>query len=270
MNLLSVTPLLVLILLSLLPALAYLAWVRKTERYDEEGWSPLLKSFLFGAVISTFVSGILELILYAAYSQVLQPDVSEVPQGATSAYLILAIVIAPFVEEGMKAAGVWRSRAEFRYVADGLVFGAAVGFGFGFVENTLYGLSALETAGWAVAIATLFVRAISSILMHGSATAMSGYGVAENQLHEGRGHILAGYYLVAVLMHASFNALVSLPLLLPAQWVDLVGSGVVSLLSLGIAIAFALYSFSHIRTRITELQMQPIPHPPGQVRRAPP
>lgn len=254
----GLTVILILILLSFLPAIAYLAWVRKSERYNQEGWAPLLRSFLFGALISTFISGVLELILQAVYSTVVQPDISSVPQGATNAYLVLAIVIAPLVEEGMKGLGVYASRNNFRYVADGLVFGAAVGFGFGFVENTLYGLSALQEAGFAAAIATLFVRAISSVLLHGSATAMTGYGVAENSLHEGRGHVLAGYYFLAVLMHATFNALASLPYLLPQYWVNKIGLDLLSLISLLLAIAYAMSAFSHIRNRIAELQFQPL------------
>ena len=52
--------LLILVLLSFLPAVGYLAWIRKTERYNTEAWGPLLRAFLFGAIISTFVSLILE------------------------------------------------------------------------------------------------------------------------------------------------------------------------------------------------------------------
>jgi RsiW-degrading membrane proteinase PrsW (M82 family) len=259
MNTLEV--LLLIVILSLLPALIYLAWVRRTERYNEEAWTPLLKAFFYGAIIGTSVSLILELILFNVYSTILQPDFGSVPQGSTATTLILACLIAPFVEEGMKALGVYGSRSQFRFVADGLVFGAAVGLGFGFMENVLYGSSAFFEAGLASAVATLIVRSVSSILLHGSATAMSGYGVAENSLHEGRGHILLGYFMLAVLMHASFNALAYLPLILPSSWMSSLGtegSDILSLLLLVVAVAYALSAFSHIRKRIAELQFQPM------------
>ncbi len=248
------TVLFLIILISFLPSIGYLAWVRKTERYSEEGWGPLLKAFLFGALISTFISALLEGVFLAIFSQVLQPDVGVLPKSSTFAFLVLAIVIAPIIEEGFKGVGVYSMRSNFRFVADGLVFGAAVGFGFGFVENTLYGLSAFDQYGIASAIITLLIRSVSSVLLHGSATAMTGFGVAENALHEGRGHVLAGYYLLAVLMHASFNLIASLPLILPADWTSIMGAEVLSLVSLGAAIAFAVYAFGHIRDKITELQ----------------
>ncbi len=259
--------LLLIILLSFVPAISYLAWVRKTERYSQEAWSPLLKAFIFGALISTFVSAILEEVFYGLFSEVVQPDIGALPKSPTFAFLVLAIVIAPIIEEGFKGVGVYWTRQSFRYVADGLVFGASVGFGFGFVENTLYGLSAFDQYGIASAILTLLIRAVSSVLLHGSATAMTGYGVAENSLRSGRGHILAGYYFLAVLMHASFNTLASLPLILPAYWASLVGIDMLSLLSLGAAIAFAIYAFGHIRDKITQLQYTALQRyqPPGRV-----
>lgn len=247
-----------LVLLSFLPAIGYLAWVRRSERYATEAWGTLLKAFFFGALISTFVSLILEDITSSVFSEVLQPDIGVLPQGSTAAYLFLAIVAAPIIEEGMKALGVVGMKSSLRYAADGMVFGAAVGFGFGFIENTLYGVSAWESFGLTVAILTLFVRSISSILLHGSATAMSGYGVAQNAIRGGRGHDQAAYYGLAVLMHASFNTLVSLPLILPSAWTSTIGAELLSLLTLVIAIGYAFFAFSHVRNRITELQFQAV------------
>jgi RsiW-degrading membrane proteinase PrsW (M82 family) len=264
----ELTTVLILILLSFLPAIVYLTWVRRTERYNEEAWWPLLKAFAVGAIISTVVSAILESVLYDLYSSVLQPDIGILPNSSVFDLFLLSCVIAPIIEEGMKGIGVYGSREEFRYVADGLVFGAAVGFGFGFVENSLYGLSAYYQAGFAAAIATLFVRALSSILLHGSSTAMTGFGVAENRLHEGRGHILVGYYFLAVLMHASFNLLLILPYLLPTVWVNTVGIDLLTLFTLILAITYALAAFHHIRERIAELQFQPIASPTPMLTKA--
>jgi RsiW-degrading membrane proteinase PrsW (M82 family) len=257
----ELTTVLILILLSFLPAIVYLAWVRRSERYNEEAWWPLLKAFAVGAVVSTVVSAILETVFFSLYSSVLQPDIGILPNSSVFDLFILTCVIAPVIEEGMKGLGVWGTRDELRYVADGLVFGAAVGFGFGFVENSLYGLSAYYGAGFAVAIETLFVRALSSILLHGSATAMTGYGVAENRLHEGRGHILVAYYFLAVLMHASFNLLLLLPYLLPSVWVSMVGTNLLTVFSFILAMTYAIAAFHHIRERIAELQFQPVASP---------
>lgn len=250
------------IIFSLIAPLGYLAWVRKTERYNTEAWGPLLRAFAYGAFIGTFVSAILEGIFLAAFSGVIQPDLG-LPGGANLSLVVLAVIVAPFIEEGMKGLGVWNMRGRIRYVADGLVFGAAVGFGFSFVENMLYGVSAWSQSGFDAFLATIIVRSISSSLLHGSATAMTGLGVAEDQLKRGAGHSLAGYYLLAVTMHGSFNALASITVILPLLGVNLPASyenGLI-ILSLLAAILFAFSVFSHVRTRITEMQFQGVHSP---------
>ncbi|MCI4344686.1 MAG: hypothetical protein L3J87_03580, partial [Thermoplasmata archaeon] len=55
--------LVILVLAALLPALLYLAWVRKSERFMAEPWTALLSAFAYGAVVATLVSAALEVIL---------------------------------------------------------------------------------------------------------------------------------------------------------------------------------------------------------------
>jgi RsiW-degrading membrane proteinase PrsW (M82 family) len=250
--------LLALLLFSLFPALGFLIWVRKTERYHTESWGGVSRAFLYGALVGTFVAAILEAILFALYAQVLQPDLGgTLPRGAVPEFLILALLIAPFVEEGIKGLGVVGMRGRIQYVADGMVLGAAVGLGFGFMENLLYGLSALA-AGLAVAVTTIAIRSLSSMLIHASATSITGYGVGVNLERKGQGHALAGSYLTAVGIHGSYNALVSLPLILPLVGLVLPGYGfeALSLASLFLAVVYGLAAFGYINKRITEAQFQ--------------
>ncbi|EQD72947.1 hypothetical protein B1B_03478 [mine drainage metagenome] len=258
--------LLVLLLFSLLPALGFLIWVRKTERYHTESWGGVSRAFLYGALVGTFVAAILEAILFAVYAQVLQPDLGgTLPRGSTAEFLILALLIAPFVEEGIKGLGVLGMRGRIQYVSDGMVLGAAVGLGFGFMENLLYGLSALA-AGLVVAVTTIAIRSLSSMLIHASATSITGYGVGVNLERKGQGHALAGAYLTAVGIHGSYNALVSLPLILPLVGLILPGYGfeALALASLFLAVVYGLAAFGYINQRIAEAQFQtamPLPSP---------
>ncbi len=267
--------LIVLLLFSLVPALFFLIWVRKTERYHTESWGGVSRAFLYGALIGTFVAAILEAILFAVYAQVLQPDLGgTLPRGATAEFLVLALLIAPFVEEGIKGLGVYGMRGRIQYVADGMVLGAAVGLGFGFMENLLYGISALAT-GIAVAVTTIAIRSLSSMLIHASATSITGYGVGVNLERRGQGHALAGSYLTAVGMHSSYNALVSLPLILPLVGLVLPGYGfeALSLASLFLAVIYGLTAFGYINKRIAEAQFQtalPLPSPRPAVASRPP
>lgn len=243
---------------SLIPPLVYLSWVRKSETYGTEGWGPLIRWFLYGALVATFVSAILELILSEAYAGIAIPNFSYLPKSANAQLIVLAVVIAPFIEEGMKGLGAYGARGSFRFLADGLVFGAAVGLGFGCVENMLYGLSALEEGGIALALATLVVRAISSVLLHGSATAMTGYGIAKDKFGA-RGAGSGSYYLLAVTMHGTYNTLASLPIILPLLGFALStgASDTLSLLSLALAIALAVGAFGLTRRLISDLSLHP-------------
>jgi RsiW-degrading membrane proteinase PrsW (M82 family) len=247
--------LLVLTLAALLPALAYLVWVRQSERLGAEPWGLLLRLFVFGAVGATIIAAILEvLILDAGTAFTLSypaPEFAFLNGNSTLGAFFLVLVIAPFVEEGLKAAGVVQYRSSMRRLADGPVFGAAVGLGFGFFETLLYGLGAFLAGGLVAGLTLIFVRSISSVLLHGSSTAMFGRGYASN-IYQGKAGASGAYYLLAVGMHSSFNALASLGAILLAvglpNWVgpyaDVVG--------LFAAIGFAFAAIEHVRVVIAQ------------------
>ena len=247
--------LLVLVLAALLPALIYLSWVRQSERLGREPWGLLLRLFAFGALGATIIAGVLELILVDVGNAVSvhypAPEFAFLNGHSTLGAFFLVLVIAPFVEEGLKAGGVVQYSANLRRLADGPVFGAAVGLGFGFFETLLYGLGAFLAGGLAAGLTLIFVRSISSVLLHGSSTAMFGRGYSASRFEKRTG-ATAGYYLLAVAMHASFNFLASLGAVaafvgLPSslgQYADLVG--------LLAAIAFAFGAIEHVRSVIAQ------------------
>ncbi|MCI4352334.1 MAG: PrsW family intramembrane metalloprotease [Thermoplasmata archaeon] len=235
-----------------LPALVYLFWIRQTERYSKEAWGPLLASFAYGAIVATIVAAIVETILVSAGTQLSQtvpgPEFIFLNGNSSLGVLFLVLVIAPFVEEGLKASGVVRNGDKLRTIADGPVFGASTGLGFGFFETFLYGLSLFLVSGLAAAVGLVIVRSLSSVLLHGSSTGMFGYGYARSKLGvPGAG--AGAYYLVAVGMHASFNFLASgdvvARLLGYPQYATY--ASIVGLLT---AIFFAFAAIEHVRTLI--------------------
>src|SRR5580700_950801 len=173
---------LILTLAALLPALVYLLWVRQSERLGVEPWGLLLRLFLFGALGATIIAAVLELVIVDVGSAVAQkypgPEFSFLNGNSTAGAFFLVLVIAPFVEEALKASGVVQYRSSMRRLADGPVFGAAVGLGFGFFETLLYGLGAFLAGGLVAGLALILIRSISSVLLHGSSTAMFGRGYA--------------------------------------------------------------------------------------------
>jgi protease PrsW len=238
-----------LVIASLVPALIYLSWIRTSERYRAEPWGTVLSLFFWGAIIATFVAGILELILVDAGTVASQrypaPEFSFLNGNSTAGAFFLVLILAPTVEEGLKATGVSRYRSKISQIADGPVFGASVGLGFGFFETFLYGLGAFLTGGLAAGLTLIFIRSISSVLLHGSSTAMFGYGYAAAKI-EGRGWAPAGYYLLAVGMHASFNVLASLGALASALGIHGPIGTYADGLGLVLAIVFALAAINHV------------------------
>ena len=243
----------ILIVVSLLPALLYLAYVRRTERYAQEAWGPLLRAFAYGAVFATvaaaFVEGIVVAVGTATSQQFPQPEFAFLNGNSTLGAFFLVLVIAPFVEEALKGAGVTSFGSQFRVLADGPVFGASVGLGFGFFETFLYGLGAFLIGGLAAGITLILIRSVSSVLLHGSSTGMFGYGYARSRFNA-PGPGTGSYYLLAVGMHAGFNALASLAAIL--AFVGFTGFTVDAATFLGLiaAIGFALAAIEHVRSVI--------------------
>jgi RsiW-degrading membrane proteinase PrsW (M82 family) len=243
----------ILVLAALLPALVYLIWVRESERLGREPWSLLLKLFLFGALGATVVAAVLELVIVDVGTAVSQkypgPEFGFLNGNSTLGTFFLVLVVAPFVEEALKASGVVQYRASMRRLADGPVFGAAVGLGFGFFETLLYGLGAFLTGGLVAGIALILVRSISSVLLHGSSTAMFGRGYASS-IYERQTGATGAYYLLAVAMHASFNALASLGAIVTVLGFSNSIGTYADLVGLLAAIGFAIAAMEHVRTVI--------------------
>lgn len=249
-DLVAAEDLVLLALVAFLPALAYLSWVRKGERFRAEWWTTLLGAFAYGAVFATIAAAVVEVTLLGLGASVAQrypaPEFVFLQSGSTASTFFLVLVVAPFVEEGLKAGGVTARRASLTQVADGPVVGAATGLGFGAFETFLYGLGAFLVGGLVAGLLLIVVRSVSSVLLHGSSTAMFGYGYARSKFGvPGPGS--GSYYLLAVGIHASFNALASVSVLLALVGIGGFEAEAGSIVGLTAAIAFAVFALEHVR-----------------------
>ncbi len=114
--------------------------------------------------------------------------------------------------------------------------------------------------GLAAGIALILVRSVSSVLLHGSSTGMFGYGFARSRFNV-PGPGTGSYYLLAVGMHASFNALASLAAILVLFGFTGLTISFASVVALLLAITFAVAAIEHVRTVIASADY-PALHPP--------
>ncbi|HEY3419625.1 MAG TPA: PrsW family glutamic-type intramembrane protease [Methanomassiliicoccales archaeon] len=198
------------VIVSVTPPILYLIWVRNAELCRRESMGSVLMAFAFAAVVSLSAAFIIESFLvgtlFSPGSVLNQGFWGIQPNDQNLQLLILAVFIAPIVEEFTKSWAVLFMSPRLNEIEDGLVYGAAAGLGFAAVENILYNGSAL-VSGTEVFLVIAISRALTSTLLHASATAVTGYGIALSKFHRMAGHPQSWvlYYAGAVVLHASFN-----------------------------------------------------------------
>jgi RsiW-degrading membrane proteinase PrsW (M82 family) len=231
-----------LILVAFTPSILYMRWIRNAERYNREPWRSIALVFLWGAITAIVISLFLEVFLMGLYGEYVVRMYEFLQDNETASALVLTCVIAPFVEEGAKALGVYLARHHMFELEDGLVYGAAAGLGFAATENLFYESSTLSRYGLMAYVLIVLVRSISSAFLHGSATAVSGYGISRKAIY---GRSTLPFYLLAVVMHSAFNFVASFSIVFEGTPLPLLG--------LLLAIVFGISAIKFIRHKIEEL-----------------
>ncbi|MBA2534606.1 MAG: PrsW family intramembrane metalloprotease [Rubrobacter sp.] len=193
----------VLFLFGILQAVIYLLFIRAIDLYEREPLRYVIPVFVWGFAVATTVS--------LVFNTLFQLTLSSVTSVKTASFFT-AVVEAPIVEESSKGfalllifliAYLVRRRSgliEFAGVMDGIVYGAAVGFGFAIAEDLLYGLQ--------YGPETFIVRRIFGGFAHASFTSVTGIGIGLIPWVQNRSLKvvlpllgLAG----AITLHATFN-----------------------------------------------------------------
>ncbi len=162
-------------ILAFVPLVLVLLAVRWVDRWEPEPWQALAVAFGWGASVSVLVA----LVLNTGAMMALVASGASAP----AADVLGAAVVAPVVEESIKALGVlivflaWRRH--FDGPVDGLVYAATVAAGFAFVENILYFGSTMASVegvpGGGAAVVTVFLmRGVMSPFAHLLFTACTG------------------------------------------------------------------------------------------------
>lgn len=236
----------ILLLAAFVPSFIYLIWIRNTERFAPEPYGRLLRIFAYGAIVSIVIAIVGELIATKLFNANIQRFYDVFGKNPNLTSLALAIVIAPLVEELAKSIGVFRLRRFMSDIEDGMIYGAAAGLGFAATENLLYEGSAFFIGGPGAFVQTAVVRSLSSALLHASASAVVGLGIARG-FRKGKSWI--PYYFGGVLMHGSFNLFASFGDIYSTQ----AGAAFIGLMA---AFMIAIGGISIVRRKIRALDIQ--------------
>ena len=190
-------------LAAFIPMFLYLVIIWFYDRYDREPFGYVLKNYFWGAFGA--------IILAIIWSIILSNAISLFVKNPAHLNNIESMFLAPFVEEITK--GVFllftvRSR-RFDNITDGIVYGGAIGLGFGMTENFLYFISFGTTlSGW---ISIVIIRTLFSAVMHCVATATFGAFLAYSKFKSTVYKIiLPGVgLLLAMVLHSVWNISVS-------------------------------------------------------------
>lgn len=194
----TLPPFIIIVLLGILPSLAWLFYFLKKDRHPEPK-KLILQLFLLGFLLPPFV-GFGEILLQ---------------QSITGAYQIITLdlllfLIAAFWEEGAKylaARSVFHHEKEFDELTDGMIYLVTVALGFAASENIIHALSGFVGEPHEplfVSIRVILLRSIGATLLHALASGVLGYFLTRSIFLKERFSLLKGF-IAATAIHTLFN-----------------------------------------------------------------
>jgi RsiW-degrading membrane proteinase PrsW (M82 family) len=188
------------LLAAIIPMVFYLIVIWKLDRYDREPIWLVTLNFLWGAVGAVIFGFLGSLLLLKNLSPVFYRSMSE--------NLLGAVIVAPFIEEiakGIFLLFVTSPMKDFDNMTDGVVYGAAIGLGFGMTENFLYFLTASQNIEQLLYL--IIIRSILSAVMHACSTAAFGAFIGYAKFHskQGRKWLIPLGLITAMFIHFFWN-----------------------------------------------------------------
>lgn len=190
-------------LAAIIPMSAYLVFIWWLDKYDREPFKLVLQNYLWGA-IGAIIFAVLGSIIFSTI-------LSEFISSKDELNYLGTIVVAPVVEEITKGIFllVTVTNKKFDNITDGIVYGGAIGLGFGMTENFLYFISyGVTMSDW---ITIVIIRTLFSAVMHCVSTAtfgaFLGYAKFKGTVH--KIFLPVAGLILAILIHFSWNITVS-------------------------------------------------------------
>ena len=196
-------------LAAIIPMSIYLALIWKFDRYDTEPFKLVLTNYLWGALGAIVLAFLGSFFLTAIASFFIKDNLQLGRFGA--------IVVAPVVEEITKGLFllITITNKKFDNITDGIVYGGAIGLGFGMTENFLYFISYGESIpNW---IMLVIVRSLFSAVMHCISTATLGafLGLAKFKSSDKKVQYAFAGLIIAMIIHSIWNFSLSFQTIAP-------------------------------------------------------
>ncbi len=151
---------------AIIPMLTYLLIIWRTDRYDREPFSLVIINYIYGAAGAILLAIIGSGIISAAFSFLVNDQ--------QTLLRIESIIVAPVVEETTKGLFLFLmvTNKKFDNITDGIVYGGAIGLGFGMTENFFYFIFYSQSFNdW---LSIVIIRTLFSGVMHCVSTGTLG------------------------------------------------------------------------------------------------
>lgn len=194
---------LVLVIFSLLaamvPMVSYMVVIWHLDKYDREPIWLVSLNFAWGA----FGAIIIGLVV----SEFFEKSLSGVIFVEKNQNALSSILTAPLVEELAKAIFlifITAPQKDFDNITDGIVYGTAIGLGFGMTENFLYFLKVETPQEWLTLVP---LRSVLSAVMHACSTSVVGIfvGYSKFQAAKNEKWLISLGLFIAMIIHFIWN-----------------------------------------------------------------
>ena len=151
---------------AIVPMVTYLLIIWRLDRYDREPFGLVIINYIYGAVGA--------ILLAIIGSGLISTMISFIVANEDLILRIQTILIAPMVEETTKGFFLFLmvTNKKFDNITDGIVYGGAIGLGFGMTENFFYFI--FYSSSFHNWISIVIIRTLFSGVMHCVSTGTLG------------------------------------------------------------------------------------------------
>jgi protease PrsW len=187
---------------AIFPMLMYLYFLWKFDKNEPEPIKFVLYHFFFGATAAIIIGVIGSKIASFPLVYLFNTETNN---------LLKVIIIAPIIEELAKASLLFKTikNKNIDNLTDGLIYGGAIGLGFGMTENFLYFI--LYSDSFATFLPLFLIRSGFSAVMHSLSTATVGGLMSLTKYSSTNKSVIATIsgLLIAIFIHFIWNLSVS-------------------------------------------------------------